>query len=122
MNWFSMFKYSVLYITPVSTRLCLLLFTRARSGRKLTTAALSGLKLSSFYFPVLKESKSIYAVFVGYGLFSAVRNLSEKRNVARLSLLYRHFHRKFLNELHTLVPPTLMLSCKTLHAAYFEAN
>ena len=53
---------------------------------------------------------------VGEELFSSLQSLSHRRNVASLALLYRYFHGKCSDELHSLVPPLRVFKRNTRFA------
>lgn len=57
-------------------------------------------------------------------VFPAPYNLSHRRNVERLSLLYRYFHCKCSEGLNSLSPPVLVVSfaAGTRHATYTRMN
>ena len=59
---------------------------------------------------------------VGDDLFSSLQPLSQRRDVASLSLLYRYFHGKCSNELHSLVPPRQTFRARTRLATSVESN
>ena len=59
---------------------------------------------------------------VGDDLFSTLPPLSLRRDVASLSLLYRYFHGRCSNELHSLVPPLQTFRVRTRLAAFTQSN
>ncbi len=59
---------------------------------------------------------------VGDDLFSTLAPLSLRRDVASLSLLYRYFHGRCSNELHSLVPPLQTFRVRTRLAAFTQSN
>lgn len=54
-------------------------------------------------------------------IISTLRHLSQRWNVASLSLLYRNFYGKYSDELYSLVPPVLFFTASTRHVTLIVA-
>lgn len=59
--------------------------------------------------------------FVGDKLFSKLYSIFTRQRFAFLSLFYRYFHWKWLNKLHSLVPPVLNNPTKGRNATHIVA-
>lgn len=79
-------------------------------------------KLCQYHFPVLIESRSVYADLVGDEFFLTLQPLTHKQNIVRLSVLYHCCHGKCSGELHSLVSPVMILTVKTDNVMYTETN
>lgn len=77
----------------------------------------TGSALSSF--SSLNSVQKYHRVLVGAKLFSTPQPISDRRDVASLSLF---FHEKYSDELHSFVPPVLNFMVWAQHVTHIVAN
>ena len=78
---------------------------KAKSARKLEYCSHIWAGSSKHELSSLDRIQHRIHGLVGTELFSSLDSLGHRRNVASLSLIYRYFHGKCADELHSLVPP-----------------
>lgn len=99
-------KWSVPWTTPESTWLFLLcfIFIKTRPDQNWSIAAICKSELPNPRFLVLTEFKSTFMTLWVMNCFFILQTLSQKWNLAILSLLIHYFHGRCLDELQTFVP------------------